>query len=97
MSFKLIVKPEAVAEAAAVFAYYARISPRLADRFAKELDACYRFIERDPSALPKRKRDYRHMMVRRFRYRVVYKIVGNDVVVYQVRHTSRRTSRTFGP
>jgi hypothetical protein len=32
-----------------------------------------------------------------FPYRVVFKIKGADVFVYQVRHTSRRPSKRFGP
>ncbi len=42
-------------------------------------------------------RDYRHALVKGFRYRVVYAIRGDLVVVYQVRHTGRKPSKKFGP
>ena len=97
MSFILVVKPEAIGEAARIYAYHQQVGQRLADRFSKELDACYSFISRDPTALPIRKKNYRHMMVWRFRYRVVYDVVGSEVIVYQVHHTSRKVSKEFGP
>ena len=36
-------------------------------------------------------------MVKRFRYRVVFALIGQEVVVFQIRHTSRRPSKKFGP
>ncbi len=30
-------------------------------------------------------------------FRVVYDVVGTNITVYQVRHTSRRPSKRFGP
>jgi hypothetical protein len=40
---------------------------------------------------------YRQRMVEGFDYRVVYAIIGKAVNIYQVRHTSRRASKRFGP
>lgn len=42
-------------------------------------------------------KNYRHAMLRRLRYRVEFAVIGQDVVVFQVRHTSRKPSKKFGP
>ncbi|MBK6342132.1 MAG: type II toxin-antitoxin system RelE/ParE family toxin [Flavobacteriales bacterium] len=97
MSYVLKIKPQAIAQAAEIYAYHQGIDQRLADRFSKELDACYAFIERNPIGFQVRKKNYRHAMVKRFRYRVVFALIGQEVVVFQIRHTSRRPSKKFGP
>jgi plasmid stabilization system protein ParE len=97
MSYVLLVRPEAVAETARMYAYHKHLDQALADRFDKALDACYRAITRTPAAFPIRKKNYRHAHLKRFRYRVVFAIIGQEVVVFQVRHTSRKASKEFGP
>lgn len=45
-----------------------------------------------------RKDDFRHAFVNGFpRYRVSYDVTGDAITVYQVRHTSRRPSKRYGP
>lgn len=97
MSYVLIVTPEAIAETARIYAYHKRLDQTLADRFDKALDACYRAITKTPSAYHIRKKNYRQPTLKRFRYREVFAIIGQEVVVFQVRHTSRKVSREFGP
>ena len=97
MSYTLIVKTEALAETAEIYAYHKAIGQVLADRFDKALDNCYKDITRNPTGYQIRMKNYRHAMLRKFRYRVVFALVGQDVVVFQVRHTSRKTSKKFGP
>jgi len=45
----------------------------------------------------KRKGDFRHVMVEKFPYRVVFIVEDNTVYVYQIRHTRRGPSKRFGP
>ncbi|MFZ1694670.1 MAG: type II toxin-antitoxin system RelE/ParE family toxin [Flavobacteriales bacterium] len=97
MSYSLVVKPEAIIEAAEIYAYHLQIGQALADRFDKELEACYTKVLRNPTAYSIRKKNYRHAMLRKFRYRVVFALIEQEVVVFQVRHTSRRPSLEFGP
>lgn len=97
MTYRLVIDPKAIAQAAEIHRYYRGIGQVLADRFERELDACYAYIEQNPAGYQVRTRDYRHAQVKGFRYRVVYAIRGELVVVYQVRHTSRKPSKEFGP
>jgi plasmid stabilization system protein ParE len=97
MSYTLIVKTEALAETAEIYAYHKEIGQALADRFDKALDTCYKDITRNPTGYQIRMKNYRHAMLRKFRYRVVFEVRENKVIVYQVRHTSRKPSKKFGP
>lgn len=97
MSYQLVVHSKAIAQVKETYQYYQEVRPSLAERFSRELDACYLFIEQSPTGYQVRARGYRHAMVKGFRYRVVYAIRGDLVVVYQVRHTSRKPSKRFGP
>ena len=36
-------------------------------------------------------------MLQRLKYRVVYRVDGSAIYVVQVRHTSRKPSKRFGP
>jgi plasmid stabilization system protein ParE len=97
MTCRLVVDPKAIAQAAEIYRYYQGVGQRLADRFDRELGTCYTSIEQNPTGYQARMRDYRHAPVKGFRYRVVYAIRGELVIVYQVRHTSRKPSKKFGP
>lgn len=97
MKYRLVVHSKAIVQAAETYRYYQGIRPALAERFGRELDACYVLITNNPGGYQARLRDYRHAPVKGFRYRVVYAIRGDLVVVYQVRHTRRKPSKQFGP
>jgi plasmid stabilization system protein ParE len=97
MSYTLVITAEAVRDTAEIYAYYKDIGQHLADRFDAELDARYKEVERRPARYPIRKKNYRHVQLKRFPYRVVYALIGQEVVVFQVRHTSRKPSKQYGP
>ncbi len=74
MTYRLVIDPKAIAQAAEIHRYYRGIGQVLADRFERELDACYAYIEQNPAGYQVRTRDYRHAQVKGFRYRVVYAV-----------------------
>lgn len=96
MTFTVQVMPEATDEVADIFAYYEGEKPGLGLRFLSALDACYQSLALNPAG-EKRKADFRHAMVHRFPYRVAYEVRGQLVLIYQVRHTSRKPHPRFGP
>ncbi|MBP8823849.1 MAG: type II toxin-antitoxin system RelE/ParE family toxin [Flavobacteriales bacterium] len=97
MSYKLRIRLAAQAEAARIHDWYEARSKGLGGRFADALEECLQSIQRNPTGLQIRKGKYRHDLVSRFPYRVVYTLDGDTVFVYQIRHTSRRPSKPFGP
>ncbi len=97
MSYKLMIRLAAQAEAAEIHDWYEARSKGLGGRFADALEECLRSIQQNPKGLQLRKGKFRHDLVARFPYRVVFTVDGDTVFVYQVRHTSRRSSKRFGP
>lgn len=91
------VLPEATEEVAEIFAYYEGEKVGLGHRFLLALNECYRSLALNPLSRSKRKGDFRHAMVHKFPYRVVYEVREQLVIVYQVRHTSRKPHPRFGP
>lgn len=96
MTYSLEVQPEATEEVSEIYAYYESQSRGLGDQFLLALTACYVALQTNPF-YQRRKDVFRHTMVRKFPYRVAFEITAQRVIVYQVRHTSRKPSMKFGP
>jgi hypothetical protein len=97
MSHRLVVRPKAAEEIVAIYIWMEAEKQGKGERFLAALDVCYAFFLQYPLGAQLRVKHYRHMLLEGFDYRVVYAIIGETVNVYQVRHTSRRPSKRFGP
>jgi plasmid stabilization system protein ParE len=98
MKYRLEVAPNVHQEVARIYFYREKNQGRgKGDRFLKALSACYKDILSNPYGYQDRKDPYRHAMLHRLKYRVVFEVEANTVYVYQVCHTSRRPSKKFGP
>lgn len=97
MTYTLVVKHSVTVEAARIYAYREEERPGQGDRFIAALVECYARIKADPYGCQVRKGEYRHVMLTRLKYRVVFRVKGARVYVVQVRHTSRKPSKKFGP
>ncbi len=95
--FALKVRDEAQEETERIIAWYEEHSPGMGDRFVDALETAYRHIQEYP-IYQLRKGIYRHAQIEGFPlYRIVYVVDDETVFVYQVRHTSRKPSKKFGP
>lgn len=97
MAYRLEIHPSVLEEVQEILDYLDDEKSSLGNRFLKELDACFESILAHPFGYQLRKGSFRHAPLSRMRYRVVYRVHGKTVRVVQVRHTSRRPSRKFGP
>ena len=97
MTYTLLVDPKVIKEVRAVYQYREGEKTGSGDRFIDALVACYASIKSNPYGYQLRKGGYHHALLHRLKYRVVFEVEGNTVFVYQVRHTSRRPSKKFGP
>ncbi len=97
MSFVLRIRPIVTRETAEVYGYHEGKRKGLGERFLKALREAYQDIEDNPLGYQLRYKNYRHVRVPGFRYRVVFEVEGDEVHVYQLRHTSRNPSKRFGP
>jgi len=98
MKYKLDIAPRVSREIAHIYKYREENQGKnAADRFIKALDDCYERILANPNGSRVRKAPFRHIMLHRLKYRVVYKVEDKLVSVVQVRHMSRKPSKKFGP
>ncbi|MBS1546186.1 MAG: type II toxin-antitoxin system RelE/ParE family toxin [Bacteroidetes bacterium] len=93
---KVVVQVEAQAEVDAIRIYQNTIDPKRGQRFIDAFHACLEQLKANPS-FQKRKGNYRHLMLRKLPYRVAFEVEEGTVYVYQVRHTSQKPSKKFGP
>jgi len=82
--------PQAVADAAEAAAWYAERSPTAARAFAREFDHAIAEIIANPLASAEHLYGTRRYIMRRFPYRVVYRIVQDDIQIVAVSHARRR-------
>ena len=94
--YEVIVLPQVHEQVAAIRSYQYAIDPKRAKRFIDAWESCIADLERNPTHA-KRKGPYGHLMLTKLPFRVVIRVDGNKVVVHQVRHTSRKPSKKFGP
>ncbi len=93
---RVVVQPEAQEEVNAIRVHQNGLAPKRGQRFIEAFEACLQELGANPS-YQKRKGEYRQVMLRKLPYRVVYEADEDTVYVYQVRHTSRKPSKKFGP
>lgn len=94
--FELIVRHQAQLEVEEIYFQQYAIDPARAERFYKAWELCLEQFRRNPS-MAKRKGHYGHVLLYKLPYRVVFEVLDNKVIVYQVRHTRRKPSKKYGP
>ena len=97
MKYTLDLDPRAVKEAAEIYTYREGDKKGSGERFINALVDCYARIKTNPYSYQKRKGEFRHAILHKLKYRLVCRIHGSVVYVVQVRHTSRKPSKKFGP
>lgn len=98
MKYQLDIAPRVNKEVAIIYLYREKKQGKgTGVRFFKALSECYDRILANPYGCRIRKDPFRHVMLDRLKYRLVYKVEGQLVSVVQVRHTSRKVSQKFGP
>lgn len=97
MKYRLDVAPSVVAEARKVYLYREKEKKGSGNRFVDSLVECYLRIKTNPYAYQVGKDPFRHANLHRLKFRVVFKVEGELISVVQVRHTSRKVSKKFGP
>ncbi len=92
---KLVVHPEADEEIQAAIRFYENRRSGLGDEFLAELRTHLERIADDPLSLPKletapKRLDVRRILIRRFKYVVVFEVIEDEAIVLAVAHGSRR-------
>lgn len=76
MKYRLEVAPSVIKEAQKIYKYREKGQKSSGDRFINALVECYSLLKENPYGFQIRKDPFRHVMLRRLKYRVVYKVEG---------------------
>jgi plasmid stabilization system protein ParE len=85
----LIICSAAEADYAESLCWYAERSLEAADEFDQEFHRALDQIFSDPSRFPQCDSRHRYFLMRRFPFRIIYRMDGDNVVVIAVAHTAR--------
>jgi len=92
---QLIIRHTAIDMAKDVYDWYEEQQTGLGDLFLNELKSCYEKIKTSPVSYTKIKKDFRHILLKKFPYVIIYIIHKENVIVYSVFHTSRSPGKKF--
>ena len=88
MTYRLLVKAEAIRDMTEAFDWYEEKRTGLGTEFLDEVKTCYDRITRDPQLYPSH-HDQRVAVMHRFPYKIVFEVEESAVVVYAVYHHKR--------
>jgi toxin ParE1/3/4 len=91
MTFKLVLKDEAINDLSDAFEWYERKRVGLGSEFLDEVDKCFNNITLHPEQYP-RYGDRRINIMDRFPYKIVFELENGVIVVYAVYHDKRDPS-----
>ncbi len=94
--YEVVVRQQAQREVAEIYDSQHEISTARAERFRAAWKACLEKLGKNPYHA-KRSGPYGHAILHKLPFRVVFEVRATKVIVYQVRHTSRKPSKKFGP
>ncbi len=93
--YQLIIKHRAVMMQQEAYSWYEQQKEGLGELFLKELDDKFSRITAAPGLYSKIRGQYRHVLLRKFPYVIVFRVIRRTVVVYAVFHTSRDPKGKF--
>jgi plasmid stabilization system protein ParE len=89
--------PDAVAEHLEAVAYYETQRPGLGVAYLEEFERVLRLVGEAPDRHPiERKPDLRRVLLRRFPFKILYRVRGGEVEVLAVAHNRRRPTYWLG-
>ena len=89
----LVYWPEAEADVRAAFDWYQRQRDGLGSEFLEELTKAEDKVRADPFAFRLLRRDARRLLLRRFPYQLIYRVVDDVVVILACFHGRRAPRR----
>jgi plasmid stabilization system protein ParE len=89
MSHKAVLTREAENDLSEIFEWYERRRRGLGFDFLLQVDAGLRLLEDDPQLFSEQYKGVRRYLVKRFPYKVFYRVKGKSIVVLAVVHGGR--------
>ena len=87
--YNIKVTEKAEWEYHSAYLYYEQERVGLGSEFELEIEKSFKLIVQNPLLFPRKYKQHREALIRKFPYFIVYEIFKNSVIVHSVFHTSR--------
>lgn len=75
--------------------WYEEQKEGLGDLFLSELSRCYTKLKKNPLFYQKLKKNYRHLVLNKFPYVLIFEIIREEIIIFAVFHTARSPKSKF--
>jgi toxin ParE1/3/4 len=96
VKFRIVVRPNAEADLRAVKQWYEERREALGLEFITLVRAAIRGLRDNPERYPVYYRGFRRVLLRRFPYKIFYRIERDRVIIFRVLHASQDHTRYLG-
>ena len=96
MSWRVIIRPNAEADARDARLWYESRRAGLGDELLEEIRNAIRELEEHSERRPFYYRGFRRLLTRRFPYKLFYRIEDDRVIVFRILHAKRDHQRQLG-
>lgn len=93
--YTIQIKPIAVQMAKDAYEWYEEQKLGLGDLFLTELSRCYAKLEKNPLFYQKLKNNYRHLVLNKFPYVLIFEVIEDEIIIFAVFHTARNPKLKF--
>ena len=89
MKYTTIIRPEAEQDVQKAFSWYEKNRLALGYDFLLQVDAGLQFIQRNPEVHPVEYKGVRKHILKRFPYKMIYRIETGNIIILAVLHGKR--------
>ena len=93
MNWRVIIRPNAEADLREAWSWYESQRAGLGDELLIEIRTAIRRLETDPERRPFYYRDFRRLLMRRFPYKLFYRVEGERIIIFRILHAKREHQR----
>lgn len=94
MTYTIVIRPEAEQDIQIAFAWYEEKRFGLGHDFLLQVDAGLQFIQRNPEVHPAEYKGVRKHILKRFPYKMIYRIEASNIMILAVLHGMRSPTVT---
>ena len=93
--FRLIIKEPVYQMLDDAYWWYEQQLTGLGERLLNEIDGCFDKLRHTPFYYSIDTENFRNAILKHFPYKIVFRIVEKDVIIYAVYHTSQNQDKLF--
>ena len=97
MNWIATLRPKAKADLRHAHDWYEERCPGLGDEFLADLAEALLRLEADPGRFPLYYRGFRRVLAHRFPYKILFRIAGQDLIVFRILHGAQDHPRELRP